>query len=161
MTAARLIPFGHVILPDAFAMREEDQQILRNYQENGGKVITLGQEPRSAGNIFRAGMHIHESNMDELIERLADVKQEISICDDRTFGIAWNDIEGGRALHIVNYNYNSDTHKISNISCLKFELESESEEISLTGCFPENESFATTLDKKELIVKNIRNLSCN
>ena len=154
LTAARLIPFGHVILPDAFAMREEDQQILRNYQENGGKVITLGQEPLLPGNIFRAEMHIHESNMDELIEMLADVKQEISICDDRTFGIAWNDIGGGRALHIVNYNYNSNTHKISNISCLKFEMESEWE-ISLTGCFPENESFVASLDKKDLIVKNI------
>ena len=28
-------------------------------------------------------------------------------------------------------------------------------EISLTGCFPENESFVALLDKKELIVKNI------
>ena len=28
-------------------------------------------------------------------------------------------------------------------------------EISLTGCFPENESFVASLDKKDLIVKNI------
>ena len=92
--------------------------------------------------------------MDALIEKLAGVKQEISTCDDGAFGIAWNDIRCGRALHIVNYNYDSDTHKISNISCLEFELESEWE-ISVTGSFPENESFVVSLDKKKLTVKNV------
>ncbi len=72
-------------------------------------MITVGQEPENG---FRADRHFEEENMDALIKMLECREQEITAPEEDGYGIAWHDTGNGRALHIINYSYDSDSHRI-------------------------------------------------
>ncbi len=49
-------------------------------------------------------------------------EQEITAPEEDGYGIAWHDTGNGRALHIINYSYDSDSHRIRNLPELCFRL---------------------------------------
>ena len=146
----RLSSFGMVLLPDAFAMRREDIKLLRNYQNGGGQVITVGQEPENG---FRADRHFEEENMDALIKMLECREQEITAPEEDGYGIAWHDTGNGRALHIINYSYDSDSHRIRNLPKLCFRL-GKTWRLGCVSTFPENPLLEVSYRQQTLEVKN-------
>ena len=63
------------------------------------------------------------------------------------------DAEKGCALHLVNYHYNSDTHKIDPLGTLAFRPGFEVSSVKMHA-FPENPELTAELKDGELIVKN-------
>lgn len=154
LTEERLMPFRRVVLPDAFAMDGKDQQILQGFRERGGEVFTLGKSPATDRTGFRADLHFEQEQTDALTELLAEGEQEIRAEQEGEYGIAWYDTGGGRALHVVNYSYESTSHRIVPIPCLRFEL-TKPGQIGRIGCFPENPRLRVTVEGKTLRLENV------
>lgn len=146
----RLDSFGMVLLPDAFAMRPADIGLLREYQACGGQVITVGQEPECA---VLGGRNFRETDMDMLVDMLVCREQEIVALEKGEYGIAWHITGQGRALHIVNYRYDSDSHRIRNLPELSFRLE-KPWRLGRVSTFPENPQMEVSCGQKLLEVKN-------
>lgn len=145
LDAKRLTAYQKVIVPDAFCMEEEMVRELNAYGERGGEVIAFA---RKAPGLVCAAEYTQEQQ-EELVSLLAGEEQEIRALTKGDYGIAWHDTGRGRALHVVNYQYNERTHRIDALPELEFELDRAYSEIKL-HCFPENPELLACLDGRRV-----------
>ena len=92
-------------------MDDQTTQVLNSYAELGGEIIGYSR--------WSQGLQLSKQYLLDEEEKLIDYLQEkeARICFDKNpaYGVALHDAGTAHVLHIVNYNYNKETHKIDPI----------------------------------------------
>lgn len=149
LTAQRLEGYRTIVVPDAFLMNEKTAEVLNNFVRCGGQVISLERHIPA----LKAGKAYTADNVSELVERLADEKAFIDAPESLDYGIDLRETLNGFALHIVNYNFNGQTHKIDPLPALTFGLKIPTSRVK-AHCFPENPGIEIELRAGRLTVEN-------
>lgn len=149
LTAQRLEGYRTIVVPDAFLMNEKTAEVLNNFVRCGGQVISLERHIPA----LKAGKAYTADNVSELVERLADEKAFIDAPESLDYGIDLRETLNGFALHIVNYNFNGQTHKIDPLPALTFGLKIPASRVK-AHCFPENPGIEIELRAGRLTVEN-------
>ncbi len=148
LTASRLEAYKKVIVPDAFLMDAQTVKVILDYAKAGGEVITFAR----ANDGFNSHKHFNAEDMYRLVNELAGEKGIISACDCEKMGMAVHKKDDGYVMHIVNYNYNQDTHRIDPVD-VTFELGFNAENIKVKS-FPENSPVSAEIKSNNLTLKN-------
>ncbi|MDO4336827.1 MAG: hypothetical protein Q4C91_01930 [Eubacteriales bacterium] len=133
LTSERLKGYKTVIVPDAFMMDDKTVQVLNTYREEGGSIYTLERKAKA----LQCDNGYSEENMGDLVQAMAEQPQELKAVSKGEYGIAWHDTGYGRVLHIVNYQYNEETHRIDLLPRLEFQSEKRFSKVKFSA-FPEN-----------------------
>lgn len=150
LTIERLAGYKTIVVPDAFLMDPENAKILNQFAEYGGKLISLERKIDA----LKAKESYTDSNVNNLIEELAADSAYIVAPESQLYSIDLRKTENGSALHIVNYNYNEDTHRIDLIPELTFSLKFDVNE-AILHCFPENSKIQVELKNGNLQLQNL------
>ena len=118
LTVEKISGYKQVIVPDAFNMQESTVEILKSCQETGVEVFTFGRIPR--GLDPDKTYQTEEENV--LIHMLRMQTMVIGVQSDGKYGVAVHQKDNGKVLHIVNYNYNEETHKIDTLPEVRVKL---------------------------------------
>lgn len=145
----RLVDYETVIVPDAFLMDEKTAQVLVDFASKGGKVITIERKVKALANFE----NFVAANVDQLVEILKKHKSYIKASESPLYGIDLRKTAKGYALHIVNYNYNEQTHKIDLLKDLVFKLTLPASKADV-HCFPENSNIEVSLHDEEITINN-------
>lgn len=149
LTKERLKGYKTIVVPDAFLMSDADAAVLDEFAAEGGKIITL----ERCHELLKGSEAYTKENVCELVDKLAAEKTFIDAPACAPYGMDLRKTENGWALHIVNYNYNEETHRIDPIEELKFGVQLPVSEA--TGhSFPENKELVVCVENGVLTVKN-------
>lgn len=121
LTPQRLAPYRTVIVPDAFLMDQKTADVLNNYRTDGGEVIACSRKPES----LNASAQYGPDETGLLFRHLSQRTPLIKFDNNPVYGAALHHNGESYLLHIVNYNYNEETHRIDPIPS-----------IELTAAFP-------------------------
>lgn len=148
ITAERLGTYKKVVIPDAFLLDDRAVEVIEDYSKAGGEVITFARA------VDRLSSHKNYSTDDicQLVNELAGNKGIISACDSNKMGISVHKNDNGYVMHIVNYNYNQDTHRIDPIDA-EFDLAFSTETVKVHS-FPENSAVSANINGNKLVLKN-------
>ncbi|SDF55980.1 hypothetical protein SAMN05660368_00918 [Marvinbryantia formatexigens] len=149
LTMERLKGYKTIVVPDAFLMDSVNAAALNAFAAGGGTVISLERktEELKADELYKAG------DMDELIEKLVGEDNIIDAPESLMYSVDVRETEEGRALHLVSYNYNEETHRIDAIPELNIGLNFKADAIGVY-CFPENPNIEVTLNNGRLNIRN-------
>lgn len=108
-------------------------------------------------------MATNESCSSSFFRRAMELNLDLAFLDDvirlyeRGGGVygqgIWHDTGQGRSLHIVNYSYDNDSHRIRNLPVLRFRLE-KPWTLGHVSAFPENPQLEVSCRQQTLEVKN-------
>lgn len=149
LTAQRLEGYRTIVVPDAFLMNEKTAAVLNDFADRGGQVISLERHIPA----LKVGKAYTTENVSELVERLTDEKPFIDAPESLDYGIDLRETSNGYALHIVNYHYNEQTHRIDPLPALTFGLKIPASGVK-AHCFPENPEIGVELKDGKLTVRN-------
>lgn len=150
LCSEELHTYDAILLPDAFAIQKEDIKLIQNYRLCGGQVITVGRKPENG---FRGDRHFEENCMDALVDLLEGWEQEITAIEEGEYGIAWHDTGHGRVLHVINYCFDNESHRIRNLKPLSFSLD-KAWKLGQVSTFPENPLLEVSYGQQVMEVKN-------
>ncbi len=109
LTRNRLQSYRKVVVPDAFLLSNEACDALSHCDESVMEVITFAR----AAKCMEASRNFRLDQIDNLVDYLSQEKGLIYADGCGQFGFTIHKgNEGNLMLHIVNYNYNEDTHHI-------------------------------------------------
>lgn len=91
--------------------------------------------------------------MDALVDLLEGWEQEITATEEGEYGIAWHDTGHGRVLHVINYCFDNESHRIRNLKPLSFSLD-KAWKRGQVSTFPENPLLEVSYGQQVLEVKN-------
>ena len=126
-TADRLTGYPLVIVPDAYVLTENQQNILLSYAKNGGKVLVAGRLAEGTNlreSLLATGNAVYvpieaadTSYMDAFLSAFEALYSPIApaACGDERVGLQRFDDENGIYVHILNYQYNAETDCIDPI----------------------------------------------
>lgn len=144
-----LSQYKTVVIPDAFLMDQETADVINAYRKAGGEVIVSAREPEG----LEVSRVYPEGKREELLAELQSKESRV-ICDGNIqYGIALHDAGDAHALHIVNYNYNEETHKIDEIPSIHLHTAFAADQIQV-HTFPENANIQVQTEGNEVVVKN-------
>ena len=149
LTPERLAGYTTIVVPDAFLLSGETAAVLRSFAENGGTVLTY----ERAAAPLASFAHYGSAELGSLIDRLEKADDLMTAPPSPDYSMDLRKTEKGCALHLVNYHYNSDTHKIDPLGTLAFRPGFAVSSVK-THAFPENPELTAELKDGELIVKN-------
>ena len=149
LTRERLSGYKTIVVPDAFLMSDADAAVLKAFAEQGGRVITL----ERCHELLKEYESYTEENVKCLVDKLAEEKHLIGAPESPVYGINLRKTEKGQALHIVNYNFNPETHKIDPLGELSFEVKLPVAKVT-AHCFPENPVLEVSVENQVVTVKN-------
>lgn len=141
--------YKNIVVADAFLMDDQTTQVLNSYAEMGGEIIGYSR--------WSQGLQVSKQYLPEEEEQLIDYLQEkeARICFDKNsaYGVALHDAGSAHVLHIVNYNYNEETHRIDPILQIRMQIQFEVADINVYT-FPENPEICVRRQGQEIIVEN-------
>ncbi len=148
LTAERLKAYKKVVVPDAFLMSGQAAEVIRAFGKSGGEVLTFARrvDALSSCKNYEAG------DIDRLVDELSADKGVVSAADSGRIGIAVHKSGSRLVLHVVNYNYNADTHRIDPVDAV-FDLAFQAGSVKVHS-FPENASASTAVENGRLTLKN-------
>ncbi len=121
-TADRIAGYPLVILPDAYVLTENQQQILLDYAQGGGKLLVLGRLAEGTNlleQLLATGNTVHvpirdTAYMPDFMAAFEQVYAPISpaTCTAEKIGVQRYDNSGKVYVHVLNYNYDADADKI-------------------------------------------------
>ena len=149
LTAERLTGYRTIVVPDAFLMDDANAAVLNEFAARGGKLISLERRVDA----LQAREAYTADTEPALVERLAREQSYITAPESPLYGIDLRETEQGKALHLVNYNYNEDTRRIDPLQPLCFDLHFDAETAE-AHCFPENPDLRVSLENGKLRVEN-------
>lgn len=118
-TADRISGYPMIIVPDAFVLTENQQQILLDYEANGGQVLVLGRLAEGSGllaQLMETGNAVHvpiaedgTGYMNAFLQAFHAMYAPIAPVDCRAekIGVQRYDDEAGTYVHILNYRYST------------------------------------------------------
>ena len=145
----RLEGYDTVVVPDAFLMAPEFAAVLNAFAEKGGTVLTLARKVDA----LRAETAYAAEDAPALASRLAALPAPLDAPEGKDFGIDLRETAEGKALHLVNYNYNEKTRRIDALKPLVFRLHFPASQVT-AHAFPENPALRASLDGDLLTVEN-------
>jgi hypothetical protein len=148
LTAQRLSGYKKIIVPDAFLLSDDAATALSNYAKSGNEVITFARAIQK----LTGYKNILSSEMNQLVESLSDAKAIISTQECDKVGIAVHQNKNGYVLHVVNYNYNNETHRIDPVN-INLDLGFQCKQVKV-HCFPENKAISYSSSNNKLELKN-------
>ena len=141
--------YKSIVVADAFLMDDQTTQVLNSYAELGGEIIGYSR--------WSQGLQLSKQYLLDDEEIFIDYLQEkeARICFDKNpaYGVALHDAGTAHILHIVNYNYNKETHKIDPILQIRMQIQFEVEDINICT-FPENPEICVRQQGQEIIIEN-------
>lgn len=149
LTADRLAPYSTVVVPDAFLMDDRNAQVLNEYAAAGGTVLSYERKAVA----LQAETVYDESSRDALLARLAADESFLTAPQSPDYGIDLRETAEGKALHLVNYRYNEETHRIDELPKLSFSLRFAAAQVQAHS-FPENPDLRVNLSDGVLTVEN-------
>lgn len=138
-----------IVVPDAFLMDDETKLTLEQYRKAGGELITYARKPEG----LQTTGHYEQKEGQELIQYLAEKEAKVKCDENYRYGIALHDMGNAYAIHIINYNFNEETHKIDEIPEIDLQIGFDVKELR-SYSFPENPAIKTEIDKNRVKLKN-------
>lgn len=127
-TLDRIADYPLVILPDNYALTENQQKALKAYAENGGSVLILGRLSEGTdllASLLSSGRAVHvpirsDDYMNDFTEAFRRIYDPITpvVCDSEKIGVQRYDDNGKIYVHVLNYNYDADADRISEVADL-------------------------------------------
>lgn len=127
-TLDRIADYPLVILPDNYALTENQQKALKTYAENGGSVLILGRLSEGTdllASLLSSGRAVHvpirsDDYMNDFTEAFRRIYDPIApvVCDREKIGVQRYDDNGKIYVHVLNYNYDADADRISEVADL-------------------------------------------
>jgi hypothetical protein len=148
LTPSRLLPYKKVVVPDAFLMDEATVAVLQEFTDRGGEIDTVARAAAGLESYRNFAM----ADIGRLVAELARKKGLVQSDETKGMGIAVHRRGERIVLHIVNYNYNSESHRIDPINT-GFSLDFKPKN-AVVHTFPENENTAARLIGNRLLVEN-------
>lgn len=145
----KLKGYKKIIIPDAFLLDDKSVEVIDDFEQSGGDVITIG---RTAEGLASYRKH-SEKDTNNIIDGLSNDKGIVSATDTNNMGIAVHKNDNGYVMHIVNYNYNEKTHRIDPIDAT-FKTDFKSDSIKVHS-FPENTKVSAHMENSELTLKDL------
>lgn len=149
LTLEALRKYKTVVVPDAFFMDEETAHVLNEYWENGGETISYSRHPEG----LKTSSCYGKEERTKLVEYLCGKKGKVYCEGDKRYGIALHDNGESHVLHIVNYNFNDETHRIDQIPEIRLQMNVFMEQIDV-HTFPENKEIQIEIEENEIRIKN-------
>ncbi len=149
LTSERLAPYKTIVVPDAFLMDEKTIEVLNNYHTAGGEVITYSRKPDT----LAASSEYQLDESDALLDCLSQKHSLITFDDNPVYGTALHHNDDTYVLHIVNYNFNKETHKIDVIPSIKLTAAFPFCDVKV-HTFPNNPDIQTTVQGQDVYIKN-------
>lgn len=149
LTAQRLNGYQKIIVPDAFLLSDDAAMALSNYARTGNEVITFARAVEKLAGF----KNVPDGAMKQLVNSLSEKKGMISTQECDKVGIAVHQNQNGYVLHVVNYNYNQETHRIVPVD-IAFDLGFQCKQVKIHS-FPENKSILYSSSNNKLELKNV------
>ena len=149
LTAERLEGYKTIVVPDAFLMSEKDAAVLNAFRAAGGKVISY---ERKTDELEVCEAYTAEKETD-LVDELVKEESFMEFSESEKYSVDLRATEKGCALHLVNYNFNEETHHIDPLAEIKVALKVPVETVK-THCFPENPDLEVELKDGQITIKN-------
>lgn len=149
LTKERLAGYNTIIVPDAFLMDTKNAAVLNEFAANGGNLISL-ERKIDALNVKET---YTAENVKELVEKMIRTADIIDASESDLYSVDLRETDDGKALHVVNYNYNEETHRIDAIPELKIGLNFVANKVEV-HCFPENPDLKVGLENGTLSIQN-------
>ncbi len=149
LTPQRLAPYKTVVVPDAFLMEEKTIDVLNAYHAAGGEVITYSRKPEALN--ATAEYALEESGL--LLDSLAKKPPLIAFDGNPSYGTALHRGEDAWFLHIVNYNFNEETHRIDAIPSLRLTAAFPFRGVKL-HTFPDNPEIRADVRGQDAVIQN-------
>ena len=150
LTEERLAPYKTVIVPDAFLMDDSTAKVLENFAKSGGELITFARRVDK----LKDFKNYSQSQRQELVSKLASEKAVVETFGGDKYGFAVHqNKEGKYLLHIVNYNFNTTTHRIDHLDQLTFDIAFDAKDLKVYS-FPKNKTTRAELEGGKLQVQN-------
>jgi len=115
LSAKRLSPYSALIVPDAPRMSEHTATVIQSWQKKGGRLITCGR-------ICSKLPDVESMEQAEIVREFTQADTVVHVVAEVPIGLAVHRIDGGYALHLVNYQYNEQTHHIDEITTVRLRL---------------------------------------
>lgn len=149
LTKERLEGYKTIVVADAFLMDPANAEVLNEFAANGGRLISLERKIDA----LQVCESYTAANAEELVEKLVEAAGILEAEESPLYSVDLRETSSGRALHIVNYNYNEETHRIDPIPELNMTLKFEAAAAE-AHCFPENPDIRVCLKDGKLKIEN-------
>lgn len=150
LTPRRLAPYKTVVVPDAFLMDKKTADVLNNYHAAGGEVIAFSRKSEALN--VSAQYSLEEAG--SLLECLSKRTQLIKFDDNPAYAAALHHNGDSYLLHIVNYNFNEETHRIDAIPSIELTAAFPFYDVKL-HTFPENKEIRAVVKGQDLRIENV------
>ena len=150
LTAESLAGYRTVVVPDAFLMDEETVQVLNAFKEAGGELITLGRKPEG----LNACKSYEKADKEVLVADLKAAPSRICLPDSDKYGVSLQETDNANILHVINYSFNEETHRIDPIEELAFTADFNTQKVEAYS-FPENEKLEVCVKDGKVTAKNL------
>ena len=137
LTFDQIKDYKLVVVPDAFLMESHTAEILNQFQIQGGRLITIGRYIDA----LAPDRQYEAAQQEDLTAYLKPLSQIVKTDGSSQYGFALHALENGHALHLVNYNYNEQTHKIDSIESIQLKFNIPFSQIRCYS-FPENDALS-------------------
>lgn len=149
LTSDALKKYKTVVIPDAFLMDKETADVVNQYSLNGGETIVYG---RGQEGLISSACYEKEEKT-KLIQYLSEKKSRVFCDENKDYGIALHDNGDAYVLHIVNYNYNEESHRIDRIPAIRLRTDFPADNVEVHA-FPENREIQIRAAEDEVIIEN-------
>ena len=150
LTPEKLAGYRTVVVPDAFLMDEETTKVLNDWKAAGGELITLSRKAEA----LDACACYEKNGWDALAADLKAKPARICMQDSPKYGISLQDNGEANVLHIVNYNFNEETHRIDPLDEVSFTAAFDTANVEIRT-FPENDKVVICRDGDKVTAKNL------
>ncbi len=132
-----------LVLPDCYRITERQQEILKKYAENGGRVLAAGriavgsslaEELKQSGNaVFVPLSEKKEEYMPRFLRAFEELYADIApvLCDAENIGIQHYEREGAVYVHLLNYRYDEAADRVLPADELTLTIRGGREEITV------------------------------
>jgi len=117
LIAERLAPFKRLVLPDAYSLSDAEVAVVRAWCRRGGVATAIGRTDPRLADLARS-----VPDAGAVVQEVRAVQSLVKAPDVGGLGLSLHTIEGGYALHLLNYRLNEATRCIEPIPSATFRL---------------------------------------
>ena len=150
-SADRLAGYPLVIVPDAYVLTENQQQILLDYARGGGKLLVLGRLAEGTellNQLLATGntVHVPISGTDYMADFMPAFEQAYAPiapvqCQEEKIGVQRYDADGRIYVHLLNYQYDAEADCIQKAETVSIRVKDAADK-ALTVIVPEGQAAA-------------------